>query len=168
MKYIKWIMKVLKFMLKFVLYISALLCGSFQFAIIVGKNKDRTIMKYRLYHRLMLDWIANLEKGKSVYGYLKRKKFMNIAIYGRRGLGECLREQLSETDVSLRYFIDRAACQEKIDQVPIYRLDDELPKVDVIIVTPIWDYENIRKQLSEKVGYPIVSLQDIIVGEEDE
>lgn len=164
MKYIKWIMRVVKF----VLYIVVLLWGSFKFAIIVGKNKDKTIMKYKLYNRLMLDWITNLEKGKSVYGYLKRKRFMNIAIYGRRGLGEYLREQLSETDVSLRYFIDRAACQGNIDQIPIYRLDDELPKVDVIIVTPIWDYENIRKQLSEKVSYPIVSLQDIIAGEEDE
>ena len=31
------------------------------------------------------------------------------------------------------------------NSLPVYRPDDQLPKVDAIIVTPIWDYQNIEK-----------------------
>lgn len=158
MKYIKWMGKIL-------LYIVILLWTTFKFALIVSKNKDRKIMKFRLYNRLLMDWITSLENNRSIYDCLKEKGFMNIAVYGRRGIGERLRMQLEKTDVSLKYFIDRVVYQADTGQAPIYCLDDELPMVDAIIVTPIWDYENICKLLSKKVNYPIISIQDIITGE---
>lgn len=41
-------------------------------------------------------------------------------------------------------------------------LDDKIPDADVVIVTPTFDYIEIRKILNEKVKCQIVSLEDVI------
>lgn len=45
---------------------------------------------------------------------------------------------------------------------PVIALDDKIPDADVVIVTPTFDYIEIRKILNEKVKCQIVSLEDVI------
>ena len=40
--------------------------------------------------------------------------------------------------------------------------DDELEPVDVIVVTAIYYFDEIEDMLSEKVDYPVISLEDIL------
>ena len=47
---------------------------------------------------------------------------------------------------------------------PRIRLDEELPKVDAIIVTPINVFPQIKAMLSAKADCTIVSIEDIIFG----
>ena len=151
-----------------ILYVVVTLFVSFRFALIVGKNKDRPLIKYRSYYPLVLDWLTNLENGQSISDYLKLNGFTKIAVYGGRNIGEHLINQLNKTDVSVEYIIDKTLSESELYRIPVYRIDDELPVVDAIIVTPIWDYENIKTELLKQVNYPVISIKDIIVREKDE
>ena len=42
------------------------------------------------------------------------------------------------------------------------KVNEELEKVDVIVVTAITFFESIENELSSKVEYPIVSLEDVL------
>jgi hypothetical protein len=41
-------------------------------------------------------------------------------------------------------------------------LEDDLEEVDVIVVSPVYDFEEIEKTISETVGYSVISLEHII------
>lgn len=163
----RWIKK----FILFVIYAIVTLGVSFKCSLIVCKNKDRIInnmIKYKVYYKLMLSWLTKLEENKNIGEFLDKKGFQNVAVYGGRGIGEHLIKQLAETKITVNCIIDRVAYDTKTYQIPIYQLDDALPMVDAVIVTPIWDFDNIREQLAEKVDCPIISIKDIIEGENDE
>lgn len=152
----------------FVLYIAGLLFISFQFALTVSKNKDRAVMKYKGYYLFLLDWLTNLENGRYISDFLEAKGYVNIAVYGGGYISEHLVTQLYRTNISVKYIIDKSIMKFTSYKVPIYSVNDNLPEVDAIIVTPIWDCENIRNELSHKVKYPIISMKDIIVRQKNE
>ena len=57
---------------------------------------------------------------------------------------------MQDSDVDVKYAIDKKA-DERYSEVDIYLPDEELEKVDVIIVTAITFMDEIEKMLSEKV-----------------
>ena len=46
--------------------------------------------------------------------------------------------------------------------IDIVSPEDDLETVDVIVVTAITFYEEVKEQLSEKLDCPIISLEDIL------
>lgn len=48
--------------------------------------------------------------------------------------------------------------------LPIYRPDEMLPEIDAVIVTPVWDFDQIKEQLVNRVKCPIISLEEVIIG----
>lgn len=163
-KFKKWVIMITISMIFCVI----LLFVSFKSALIVSKNKDRIVNKYQSYYKLLLAWLTSMENGQSICNYLKEKGYINIAIYGGRDIGEHLINQLANTGISVDYIIDRSINQANICQIPVYSMNDKLITVDAIIVTPIWDYENIKEQLLGKVDCPIISIKDILVREINE
>lgn len=152
---------------KTICYIIIIVFCAFQFALIVSKNKDKTIQKYKKYYAMLLAWMEILENGKSLSSYLKKTGLKNIAVYGGRNAGKHFAKQLLESEVTIRYIIDKADLSGDITSLPVYHLHDELPAVDGIIVTPIWDYQSIKNELEKIVKCPIISLEDIIAGVEN-
>lgn len=106
-------------------------------------------------------WMCMKSKGKTIAGYLTEKGYRSIAIYGMHYLGECLLEELKESGIEVRYAIDRNAASLYAD-VDILTLDDNIPKVDAVIVTAIWSFDEIKKSISEVAEYPVLSLKDIV------
>lgn len=149
------------------LYVAGIGFSAFEFGLIVSKNKDDVIKKYKSYFYLMLEWMTILENGKLISDYLDEKGYTRIAVYGGRDMGEHLVKQIVERDISVAYIIDRSLSRFKYD-IPIYTLEDQLPMVDAIIVTPIWDYDNIKTKLSAKVSCPIIPMDNLIVRDADE
>ena len=48
------------------------------------------------------------------------------------------------------------------ENIDIYKPEDILPQVDVIVITPIFAYAEIERNLIERIDYKIVSLSDVI------
>lgn len=141
---------------------------AFRFALVIGKNKDRIIQKYKKYYMLLLKWLEILESEQSIGDYLEKKGFYSIAVYGGKDTGYHFIKQLEKTNIIVNYIIDKNSFGKQINGLPIYQLNTDLPKVDAIVVTPIWDYQNIKHQIENHINCPVVSLEDVIVGAKGE
>lgn len=93
--------------------------------------------------------------------YLKRNTYRKVAIYGMEHLGQCVMHRLMESDAGLELLIgiDGDKVSSEID---IYRPDDSMPEVDVVIVTAVSGYEGIKDKLKKKFLCPIVSLEELV------
>lgn len=121
-------------------------------------NKEK-VNKFKGYYNTLNQWLVIKNQGKSIEDYFKKNNYMTSAIYGMGGIGERVYEELKKTDVDVKYFIDKSVINSRLK---VFDINDELPYVDVIIVTPIFAFVDIERELSQKVNYPIVSIEDII------
>ena len=64
--------------------------------------------------------------------------------------------------MKVSYGIDRdiAGTVCRIDE--IYSLNDNLPAVDAIVVTPFYAFEAIKEQLEKKIDTGIISIEEVI------
>lgn len=125
-------------------------------------NLQWQIDKYIDYFQLLNHWLEVKNEGKSVAVYFEEMGYKHIAIYGMAELGNRLCEDLANSSICIDYGIDKdvCCCIARIGEV--YSPEDELPEVDVIVVTPYSVFEEIKDSLKEKVKCPIISLEDII------
>ena len=81
----------------------------------------------------------------------------------REKVGKCLYEELKDIQgVEIKYGIDQESAY--WGELEIRSLDDLLPDVDAIIVTPIFAYNEIEEILRQKTHSNIVSLDDVLYG----
>ena len=111
--------------------------------------------------KLLHKWLENGVNAKKLIDYLKRQGCSSVAVYGLAALGERFIKCLEETDIEVKYAIDRRKANIKAE-VPVYSMDDELPDVDMIVVTAIYDFKEIEEELSDKMECTIISLEQII------
>lgn len=137
---------------------------AFSLAIIVGKNKDKKLKKVESSFILLNEWMVLLENKKSIAERLTEYHYRNVAVYGLGVIGKHLIIQLKDTDIDISYVIDKSAISTGVKGISIYRPGETLPKVDAVIVTPIWEYKMIKDRMSEYVSCPIISLSEVIEG----
>lgn len=132
------------------------------------KTKNKEIKKawgYSAKHlalfQLMNQWVQLKQEGKKLASYFEKYGYKKIAVYGMSYAGETLLNELKETEVQVVYGIDQKA-DEIYSEVKIFTVNDELPSVDVIVVTAITFFDEIEEQLHEKMECPIISLEDIV------
>ena len=124
--------------------------------------KEREIgLKMTKYYFTLNNWIKIEQENKNLSMYFKNMGYKTVAIYGMKEVGERLYQELKNSEVMVKYAIDQNAESIYAD-VDVYSLDDELPDVDVIVVTPTYYYNSILNNLKDKVKCPIISIDDVI------
>lgn len=106
-------------------------------------------------------WLRVRQGGKTLVEYFEKQGYKTVAIYGMKELGERLYDELQGSDIMVEYIIDKNADAIYAD-VDVITPEEELKAVDVIVVTAIYYFDEIEEMLSDKVDYPIVSLEDIL------
>lgn len=108
-------------------------------------------------------WLQIKNRGCSLKPYFEDNFFSKVAIYGLGAIGERLYEELQSEGIEVAYGIDQNAKNIHINGLEMRTLEEELPMVDVVIVTPIAFYE-IEKSLYKKMSEEtiIVSIEDIV------
>lgn len=131
-----------------------------------GINVDglqKRLMKFKNYFNVMNKWIKLSNAAASIENYLVAHDYTRIAVYGMGELGERLHEALKDSkQITIAYGIDKTKKVSE-DNFVIYDPNDKLPEVDAIIVSATFDFNAIKKSLSEKVNYPIISLEEVIM-----
>ncbi len=123
------------------------------------EDKDKRIYKFKSYYNLLNQWLCIKQENKSLEKYFMDNSYKTIAIYGMGEMGNRLYEDLKQTNIEVKYAIDKDGGFGEID---IFDMEDEFPEVDAIVVTAIFDFETIEENLREKVNYDIVSLEDVV------
>lgn len=106
-------------------------------------------------------WLRIRQEGKTLVEYFEKNEYKTVAIYGMKELGERLYDELEGSDIKVKYIIDKNADQIYAD-VDVITPDEKLEPVDVIVVTALYYFDEIEEMLSDKVDYPVVSLEDIL------
>ena len=112
---------------------------------------------------LMNQWVKVKQDGKNLASYFEKNGYKKIAIYGMSYAGETLVNELKDSQIELKYGIDKNA-NHLYAEMDIVTLDEEFENVDVVVVTAITFFDEIKEELAGKIECPIVSLEDILYG----
>lgn len=123
--------------------------------------QHKTFEKNQLVIKMLEKWICNVQEGKVVADYFRNRDWKAIGIYGLGWLANRLCDELSHTEIEIRYIIDRRADM-ILSDIRLVTLNDDLEEVDAIVATPAGEYLAIKEQLEKKVACPIVYIGDIL------
>lgn len=120
------------------------------------KSSDRYLRMFQV----MSQWLRLRQEGKSIIEYFEKNNYRDIAIYETGLIGECIAREVQGSKVTVKYFIDNKfnGSSDGFMVSP----DSELKEVDVIVVTAVSSYGEIKKQLMKKVNCPVISIEDIL------
>ena len=141
--------------------ISANFVGNYE---IKKRNKaEDNYSKFKEFYEFLIQWLTIKQNGKSLAEYLEKNEYHSVAIYGMKELGQRLYEELKDSGIEIKYIIDKNA-QEVYADVPVVTPDAIPEAVDVIIVTAIHYFDQILEDLSSKVDYDVISIEDMVYG----
>lgn len=111
--------------------------------------------------KIMQKWNLLDESGIFLRDFFEKYGYYNIAIYGMGQLGEKLYHQLENTGISVKYVVDRHE-NEKLKDVLQLKPDDKWEIVDAFVVTTMMKFADLENEITDRVGCPVVSLEEII------
>jgi hypothetical protein len=125
----------------------------------VLRSKER----YELYYGITRQLLYCKRRGEVFSDFLKGRDIHNIAIYGYKNLGEILLDEISDSDITVKYIIDNRLTTVK-ENIKVIKGDEieEICDVDCIIITALMDFYLIYKDLISKVQCPVYSLEFLI------
>lgn len=128
----------------------------------VNKYKD-ALSKQTEFYDILVQWQKIHQQGKSIADYFRKNKYNTVAIYGMKELGKMLLDELADSEIQVKYCIDRNA--DSFDfPIKVTTPDKQLDKVDVVIITAVHAYNDIEPGLRDKMGCEVVSLEDVVYG----
>lgn len=114
---------------------------------------------------LMIDvfdkWLKYKQEGGGYDTYFKRRGYKSIAIYGLAELGKRLYDELENTDIEVKYFMDRNSVAFYKDLVR-REIESGVSDVDVLVITPMHCFDAVREQVDIAEDVKVISLQDVV------
>ena len=124
-------------------------------------EKEKILSDKHLEMFLLFDkWIQNEQNGKKIGDYLKKNKVENVILYGMSYIGRRLYKELLKEDIKIKYLDKNKGMN--IDNREINQIDECKDSADIVIVTAIYYFEDLKDELKMKFQCPILSLADII------
>ena len=125
------------------------------------KDKQAKVDKFKCYYNMLNQWLINKQQEKSLVNYFLRNNYKKIAIYGVGEMGNRLYEEIKDSDIEIKYAIDKIEVG-YLEDLEVVSPEEELDKVDAIIVSAIFAFDEIEEQLRSRIDCEIISLEDII------
>lgn len=124
-------------------------------------QKSKKVEKFKRYYNMLNQWLMLKQEQKKLEDFFIARGYETIAIYGIGEMGNRLYDELKASKIKVLYAIDKNV-ENTYSELIVYALDANLPEVDAIIVSPIFAYEEIKKQLENMTDCPIINLEDVI------
>lgn len=112
-------------------------------------------------YQLMNQWLFLKQRRIDFSTFFVRRGMHSIAVFGIHYMGQRLYDELKGSQVHVRYAIDRNPNKDNWE-IPVFYPDDELKAVDAVVITPIFDFLEIKAKLSEKLHCPIISIEEML------
>lgn len=103
--------------------------------------------------------------GKHVSDYFIKHGYKRISIYGYGEIGKMFFEELSQNkDIDIVSIIDNMFTYRDLEiNEKYYRLNNELPETDIIVITPVFAFKNIAKDLKKHGINNYISIEEIFI-----
>ena len=102
--------------------------------------------------QLLKRWLENKNDAKSFCDYFLAAGYKTIGIMDAGEIGRILYDELRNSKTEIKWFIDKnAEGISAIDGIPVRLMKDVfgLPMVDIICVSPVYDYEAVNAFLTQ-------------------
>lgn len=127
------------------------------------RKTQKAADKNRALFDLLTQWIAAGQRDESIPAYLKEHGYKKVAIYGMADMGKLLYAELQDSEVEVAYVVDRRKNLGIGDpSLKVYHKIAELPPVDAVIVTALFDYNKIANEFYGKYNFDVLSIEEII------
>lgn len=138
------------------------------------KLHEQIIINKRLkkYYQLLNKWLKLQQNKYYLSDYFLRNKYLNVAIYGFGEIGKNLIEELKSSSITINCLLVQNKENNyekdydkfiKILCISEFLHYQKMQNIDAIIISPIYDYSNVRKMLTENnITCPIISLEDVV------
>lgn len=134
-------------------------------------ENGRRFEKFKKYYQVLNKWVANDNKKVNNEMILNKMGFHNIAIYGNGEICSRLVESLENTSVHVDCIIEKKANNIQMNNdngIKVVGINNvsAYSNADVIVVTPMFDYDTIVTELLEAGSdVKIMSVEDLVFGE---
>lgn len=105
------------------------------------------------------NWIEFIYNGGHIDEYLNDNNYSRVMIYGNGYIGKRLKQALEKTSIEVIAVMDKKDSNSQGGI--ILGINDEIPNVDCIIITPIFYYDEIYDMLQKKTKVPVFSIEKL-------
>ena len=106
-------------------------------------------------------WMYINKEGNTIERWLLKNEYHSVAIYGMSYIADILIEELKDSGIEICYGIDKNVT-EMYSGIRVFKPSDRLANVDVMVVTPISFFDEIKRDMETRVMCPIISIEDIV------
>lgn len=117
--------------------------------------------KNRAMFILMNQWANIRQDGRSLEEYFLKNGYYRIAVYGMGVLGQRLIKELNNSRIQIAYGIDKNRDMVYTD-LKVVTMEDELKKVDAVVVTVVKEFDAIQEKLLKKMQCQVIAIEDIL------
>lgn len=128
------------------------------------KKYEENLRRKASFYSLLSRWMEKKLAGESAAARLLQMGYHSVAIYGAGKHGKFLYEDIKNSEVEVRYFIDKNKNAMPESGLTVYTIDEELPAVDAIIITPYLEQQTVIQELRQKGDYVFLPLDQLIIG----
>lgn len=139
-----------------VILVSGIFKNNFEWQAFFHDRYENTIRKYSQYLK-----IDKLLENVS-YNNIPMFPFRKAAVYGMGVYGKILCKLLSDINIKVLYGIDRNAGDIQQTEYKIYSPEDYFPNTEVVIVTSVFAFDEVKKKIQRKLGCPIIRMDDFL------
>ncbi len=128
------------------------------------KNIEERYRKKSKEADIMFLWKKNELKGFYLKDYFMTRNINCVSVYGMGNLGKILVKELVVSEIRVNAIIDRRELL-PINDIPLIKPEEDSEFVensDLIIVTVLNDFKEIRSLLEKKYGIEVISLEGIL------
>lgn len=125
------------------------------------QQKEEKVSKFKDYYNIVSEWLALKQEGKGLTEFFVENGYKTIAIYGMGELGNRLYEELKNTDIEVKYAIDQNGVSD-YPELQIIESGSNVPRVDVMVVTAVFAFDDIYEKYEGMGPDQIVSLKDVV------
>ncbi len=138
------------------------LCRLFRLGIVCYRKK---VKKQLSYYKLLINWNLCDARNEKLCSYMMKTGYRRVMIYGAGDLGKIFYYKIKEK-IKVYAFVEKLPKRDYIGDVPILSCEEakqQMGETDCIIVTPVFDFEKIQRELSGgDYNVPIIPLDMLI------
>ena len=111
--------------------------------------------------KLLIQWLRNVQNGKSISDVLKKDSIKSVSVYGCGEIGMLIINELADK-IIVKEAIDRNANNIKIKQCKVVSIDRIDKEVDLIIISVIGAAAEIAKEIKTRYGLNVMTIRELI------
>lgn len=119
---------------------------------------EKHLLRYKKVCHILLDTEDTIAE------WLLKKSYKTVVIYGMGKLGKCLADRISGTEVKVICGIDKNPTNfRNIEVIGLKEVLSRQMSADVIIITPLYQYNEIVNELLRVTNIKCISIEDLLL-----